>query len=533
MKILNFLLASLLLTLNAFAEPPQKALVLNLGVEPTTLHPITSTDVYAQHVHAYLLDTLLFRDPDSYEWKPRLAEKWDISKDNKVFTFTLRKNAFFHDGKPVTAEDVKFSFDVIFDPAYNAAHKRPYFEGISKVEIVDPNTVRFYAKDTYFGNFNTAATLEVIPKHIYGDVEKSKKMSKEVVSCGPYFIEKYDKGQRLVMKKFDKWYGNDVPDLKGYYNLDRVTMRFVREDNVALEMLKKGDLDYMGLTPEQYAKKTDGPPWGTKVLKFKVENSSPKQYGFIGWNFRKDLFKAKNVRLALAHLMNRDEMNKKFRFGLSIPTAGPLYQQSEYADPAIKPIEFDKTLAADLLTKEGWSDSDKNGILDKTVDGKKVEFKFIFIYSNKESEKYWTLYREDLKKAGIEMEIKYLEWNSFIKLIDEGTFDAAALAWSGGDIDWDPKQIWHSSSAVKGGSNFIGYKNPEVDKLIDTARMEGDKAKRIPLLRQVYAKIAEDAPYAFLFNEKYSFYAHTSKVLKPKDTFKYEIGVDHWSVKLQ
>ncbi len=126
------------------------------------------------------------------------------------------------------------------------------------------------------------------------------------------------------------------------------------------------------------------------------------------------------------------------------------------------------------------------------------------------------------------MELKYLEWNSFLKLLDEGNFDAAALAWGANDIDWDPKQIWHSSSAVVGGSNFINYKNPQVDKLIDEARLTIDKKKRVQTLQKVYEMIADDAPYVFLFNPKFVFYAHSSSTGLPGDTLRFGLGNNFW-----
>jgi microcin C transport system substrate-binding protein len=504
---------------------------LNLGGEPPTLHPISSTDLYASVVQASVLDTLLDHDKETYAWKPRIAEKWEISKDNKIFTFNLRKNAMFHDGKPVTAEDVKFSFDAIFEPAYNAAHLRPYYEGIAKVEVIDPYTVKVTAKDTYFKNFDQIATMSIIPKHIYGDVEKSKKMTRTLIGSGPYMLDKFDRGNVIVLKKFDKWYGNDDKNWKGMFNFGTINMRFYKEEVAQLERIKKGDLDYIDLRPEAYVKKTEGAPWGKTVLKHKVENSAPKSYGFVGWNFRREMFQDRDVRVALAHMMNREEMNKKFRYNMADLATGPTYLKSEYASKAVKPILYDPKAALELLAKAGWKDSDKDGILDKTVNGKKVPFRFTLIHPNKDNEKYWTMYKEDLKKIGIDMEIKYLEWNSFLKILDEGNFDAVSLAWGGGDITWDPKQIWHSSSAVPGGSNFIYYKNPEVDKLIDEARQSLDEKKRQKLLNTVYEKIAADAPYVFMFNDKFEFYANSSKVQQPAETFKYSIGTDYWWLK--
>ncbi|PIS10612.1 MAG: peptide ABC transporter substrate-binding protein [Bdellovibrio sp. CG10_big_fil_rev_8_21_14_0_10_47_8] len=504
--------------------------VINIRGEPPTIHPITSTDLYASNVHEYTLSTLLVHDMKTYEWKPMMAEKWNISKDGKVFTFWLRKDMTFHDGHPVTAEDVKFSFDAIFDPKYQAADKIPYYEGISKVEVVDPYQVKFYTKEVYFLNFETAAGMYIIPKHIYSDIEKSKKMNKELVGAGPYKIEKFEKGQRIVLKRYDKWFGNQMPEMKGHFNFDTVTLRFVNDENVYLEMLNKGDLDYDDLSPEQYTKKTSEGNWGKSVLKYKVSNVMPKGYRYVGWNLENPLFKDRDVRYALAHLMNRSAMISKFRYDLSVMATGPTEIYSDYASPKAKPILFDPKKARDLLTKAGWRDSDKNGVLDKEINGKKVEFRFTLLHSNKEYEKYLTFYKEDLKKAGIDMDIKYLEWNSFLKLLDESKFEAVSLGWWPG-IEFDPKPQWHSSSAVAGGSNFIHYKVPEVDQWIDQGRKELDRKKRIVIFRKIYQRIADDAPYVFMFNEKYYLYANSARTQKSADTLKYAIGMEYWWLK--
>ena len=512
------------------SAPQKGTFSLNLGGEPTTINPITSTDLYAQNVQSFLLDSLAGRNDDTYAWEPALATSWEISKDGKIFTFKLRQGVKWHDGKPFTAEDVKFSFDVIFDPKFDTAHMRPYYEGIEKVEIVDPQTVRFYAKEKYFRNFDSAAGITVVPKHIYGDPSRKENLNQTLVGTGPYVLEKYEKGKRIVLKRNADYWGNTVEDLKGQYNAERIVLRFVKEKNVSLEMLKKGDIDYESFDPEVYTQKTTGTEWGTKVIKVKTENLSPKSYGYIGWNLRNDLFADKNVRIALAHLMNRDLMIEKFRFGMSLPATGPWYQQSDYASPKVKPIPFDTKKALELLTKAGWKDEDKNGILEKTINGKKTEFTFTLITANADNMKYWTMYKEDASKVGVNMEIKLVEWNSFLKLVDEGKFDAVAMGWGGGAVDLDPKQIWHSSSAVQGGSNFVYYKNAKVDKLIDEARQIMDKKARIPKMQEIYEIIAGDAPYLFLFNDKNILYGHTNRMKKLKDSYKYAVGTNYWWV---
>lgn len=509
--------------------PKGGTIVRSLGGEPPTLHPIMGTDVYSQRVWDFAMDTLLERKATDWEWAPRLAEKWEISKDGKTFTFFLRKTAKWHDGKPVTAEDVKFSFDAIFEPKYQAAHMIPYLSGIEKAEVVDTHTVKFTAKDAYYKNFDAVASVfNIIPKHVYADVEKSKKMTRTLVGSGPYKLEKFDRGQKIILKKNPEWAAAQDPYYKGAFNFETIDMRFYKDENIEIERAKKGELDIIEMRAESYEKKTSGAPWGTKLFKKKIQNDAPKTYGFIGWNFRRDIFQDRKVRTALAHLMNREEINKKFSFGYNELARGPTFNNSEYASPSVKALLFDPKKAQELLAEAGWVDSDKDGTLDKTIGGKKTPFRFSLIYPNKDTEKYWTIYQQDLKKAGIVLDLKYMEWNSFLKLLDDGNFDSAALAWGATDIDWEPKQIWHSSSAVPGGSNFIYYKNPEVDKLIDDVRVTLDKNKRRQMLSKVYEIIANDAPYVFLFNAKYGFYAHSKDMAMPGDTLRYNTGLSFW-----
>ncbi|NJL24979.1 MAG: hypothetical protein HC902_07270 [Calothrix sp. SM1_5_4] len=130
--------------------------------------------------------------------------------------------------------------------------------------------------------------------------------------------------------------------------------------------------------------------------------------------------------------MNRKLLIEKFMFDKAVEGRGPVYYKSPFMPESVKPIEFSPEKAKALLKKAGWDDKDKNGVLEKTIDGQNREFRFSLLLPNRDSEKYFTLYKEDLKKAGIDMEIKLIEWNTFSKLLDEQKFDAVTLAWAGG-----------------------------------------------------------------------------------------------------
>ena len=500
----------------------------NLGAEPPTLNPLSSQEASASEVESYVMSSLLERNPDTYEWEEAVAEKWNISKDGMTFEFKIREGVKFHDGKPLTAEDVKFSFDAIMDKdnKCKTAHMRPYYENFESVEIVDPLTVRFKAKEVYFANFDTAAGMTIVPKHVYADPNeaKEKKLNRTMVGSGPYIIEDFKRGRQLVLKRNNDWYGFKLSKNKGKHNVERILMRFLKEPEVELQRFEKGDLDYIGLDPEKFTLKTKGGKWGKDLVKKKVETKAPSGYSFVGFNLTNPIFSSVKTRKALAMLVNRPLMNEKFQFDLSLPANGPVYRQSFYNNSAVKPVDYDPKAALALLREDGWADKDGDGVLEK--DGKKLSF--TILEPLQDFVKYLTIFQEDAKKAGVDVNIKYIEWNTFIKLLNERNFDAVRLAWTGGQVDWDPKQIWHSSSIDNQGSNFISYKNKKVDDLIDQARKTMDRNARGKILKDVHKTIAEDHPYIFFFNRKYTLYAHNKRVKMEKDAYNYSVGTNFW-----
>ena len=530
-KLVLFVAVLSLISCQGKNKKSGNTIYLNIGGEPTTLSPLSSVDGYTPAVHGYIFEGLLDRDMDTFEWKPGLATEWKISNDKRSFDFKLREGVKFHDGTEFTADDVKFSFDVIFTDDYKAVQARSYYEAIKEVQVLDRYNVRFILKDDYFQNFEYCAGLTILPKHFYSNPANKKEFGKKLSGTGPYMFTKYDKGQKIILVKNPNWWGNTAPTEKGAHTIPKVVLRFSGEENVSLELLKKGDIDFLGLRPDGFMKKTVGKIWEDKIIKVKAENKTPKGYSFIGFNFKHPVLKDVQVRKALSMLFNRPLMQDKFEYNLSEPATGPIYVQSDYANHEVKSVSYDPQAALKVLAAAGWKDSDKNGILDKTINGKKTDLSFTILEPTQEMMKYLTIFKEDASKAGVEVNIKNVEWNSFIKLLDEKNFDAVRLAWGGGGVDIDLKQVWHSSSISGAGSNFISYSNKEVDRIIDQYRKIYAKEERIPLLRKAHEIIASEYPYIFFFNNRYSLYAHSKRIQKPKDTFQYGIGQQFWTIK--
>ena len=505
---------------------------MNLGQAPTTLNALSSSDGYATDVQAYILESLLTRNVDTREWEPSLAKEWSISKDGKTFEFILRDGVKWHDGKPLTIADVKFSYDAIMDPKdkYKTAHSRSYFENIRSVETVAPNKVIFHVGTPYFNNFAVAAGITVVPKHLYENPSKAqeKVLNKTLVGTGPYMLKEFDRSKRIVLTSNPNWWGRTAPNMKGAYNFQTITMRFIQDSTIQIRSIENGDLDFLPLQPEEYVQKAVGPKWGKSVKKVQTQNKNVSGYTFVGFNLSNPIFKSVKTREAIVNLFDREKMIKKLLFDMSLPATGPLYQQSDYADPSVKPIAFDPKGALQKLRDDGWKDTDGDKILDKMIDGKKVNLSFTILEPSPEFVKFLTTFQEDAKKAGVDVQVKVVEWNAFIKLLDERKFEAVRLAWGGGDLEWDPKQVWHSDSIKNQGSNFVQYSNPKVDKLIDESRLLMDKKERVTKLREVYRTIAADVPYIFLFNGKFKFYGHSERLGREKDTYIYGIGSEYW-----
>jgi len=509
-----------------------------LQSETGDINPLRSNDLVktqmvmqSPYYGAGVIETLMSMNLDTNELIPGLATGYETNEDETEFTFTLRKGVKFHDGSDFTAEDVKFSFDAIFLDKYEAFVRRSFYANIKSVEILDPHKVKFTVAKPYFGNLNIAATLHIIPKSIYEKQSEANRLSKVIYGSGPYKFEKWDQGKALTLVKNEDWWGRDDAELSKRYLHDRIVFKFVKDSILRKSMLERGTVDFDDrIKAEHYVNKMNDAPWGKTVYKIAAKNKVPKPLSYIGLNNNHPIFKDRVARLAVSHLVNRNFINEKFYYNMNDLATGPFRVGGDYKDPDVKPVAFDIKKAQEMLKSSGWEDTDKDGLLDKVIDGKKIKFSFNLISANKETEKMLTVMKEDMKKAGVEMVINTVDWNALVKAKNERKFDALIMAWGGGDPDPDPTQIWHSKSFEGIGSNSIAYSNPEVDRLIDKGIKISDRNERIKVLKKVHKLIAEDAPYIFLFEPKYQLYAVSGRVNRPKDTYVYSLGPQYWSL---
>jgi peptide/nickel transport system substrate-binding protein len=493
-------------------------LIYNLGAEPGTLNPITATDAYESIVNSgKIYETLVKRDNKTLEIVPLLAESWEVSEDKLTFTFHLRRGVKWHDGYPFTAHDVVFSYEKIMDPEVDAPHLRAYYKDIRSIEAIDDYTVRCSYSKPYFLALEFCGGIPIVPKHVFekGDFNTNP-AGRAPIGTGPYRFVKWNTGEEIILDRNEDYWGKR-PYIK------RIVFKIISDPTVALQVLKREEIDLTGLTPIQWARQTSSQRFKKNFRKLSYFTPN---YSYIGWNTRRPFFSDKRVRRAMTHLVNRELILEKILYNLGEIVTNPFYIYSPEYDHSIKPYPYDPVEAKKLLDEAGWVDHDGDGIRDK--DGVKFEFEFLIPSGSITAEQIATILEEELKKVGIRMRIRRLEWAVFVKHLEERRFDAVTLAWSMG-VESDPYQVWHSSQAER-GSNFVGFKNDEADRIMEQARKEFDKAKRVRLFRKLARIIHEEQPYTFLFCRKSTVALHK----RFRGVKVYPLGIDplEWYVPL-
>jgi peptide/nickel transport system substrate-binding protein len=208
------------------------------------------------------------------------------------------------------------------------------------------------------------------------------------------------------------------------------------------------------------------------------------------------MFADKRARRALTMLVDRPGIIEKLMYGLPRPAECTFYWESAQCDPELKPLPYDPPAAMKLLDEVGWKDSDNDGVRDKG--GKPFQFVLMIPSSSEEAARWSAKVKEDMARAGVVMDIQRVEWSAFTKRLTEHSFDACTLVWASSDPYDEPTQLWHSSS-VKGGSNYISFKNAEADSIIERARVEFDTGARDLLYRKLGAVLHEEQPYTILY----------------------------------
>jgi len=473
-------------------EPPSDqpaygdALVVGSIGEPSILIPMLAGDSASHDVAGLIFNGLVKYDTD-LNLIGDLAESWEISPDGLTITFHLRKGVRWTDGVEFTADDVMFGYKTIIDERTPTPYKEDFLQ-VERAEVLDRYTFRVTYKEPFAPALSSWGNLVVLPKHLLEGKDITKvDFGRSPVGMGPFKLREWRPGQELILDSNHDYF-------EGRPYIDRYIYRIIPDPATMFLELKAGGVDMMGLTPLQYTKQTNTTFFKRNFQKFRYPVFS---YTYLGFNLKHPWFKDRRVRQAIAYAIDKSEIIDVVLFGLGKPATGPYVPGTWPYNPNVKRYEYNPEKARRLLREAGWVDTDGDGIVDK--DGRPFEFTILTNMGNRLRMKTATIIQWRLSKIGIKVNIRTIEWSTFInEFIDKRRFEAVILGWSIG-LDPDQYDIWHSSKTGEKEFNFVSYSNPEVDELLEKGRRTFDIQERKRAYFRIQEILAEDLPYIFLY----------------------------------
>ena len=480
-------------------------LVQPLATSIKTITPLISKDVYASDVQGYVLETLLSRDPENLEYVGLLAESWEVSSDGLNFTFKLRRDVKFSDGQPLSAEDVVFSFNMIMNEQIDTPQSRAYYNKIADVIAQDRYTVVFRFKEPYFESLSLAGSMSVLPKHFYqaylNNPDSFNQSKGLLLGSGPYRLADPkgwtpDQG-KVELERNPRYWGPVNP------SFDRVMWKVIQNDSARLTTFRNGDIDTYSARPREYQELVKDKELMARSRSLEYMNPVAG-YSYLGWNQRREgkpsRFADRHVRQAMTYLTDRDAIISEIMLGYGEVAISPFSPRSKQHNKELTARSYDRDKAIALLKQAGYEDRDGDAVLEDTQ-GKPFEFELVFFQNNEDTKRIVLFLKDLYARAGIRLIPKPSEWPIMIDLLKRRDFDAITLGWSSG-VETDIYQMLHSDQIDDNGDNFVQYKNPRLDELIERARSTVDEKKRMPLWQQAEAILYQDQPYTFLMRRK-------------------------------
>ena len=487
--LLLFLLVPFVAAADAISRDPEPvagdAIVTGSIGDASRLLPILASDTSSGDIAGLLFNGLL-KYNERLEIVGDLAESWRVSEDGLTMTFVLRPNVRWHDGRPVTADDVRFTYEKLIDPAVHTPYSSAY-ERVSGLEVLDARTVQVRYKEP-FAPALESWMMGIIPKHLLEREDlNTTRFLRQPVGHGPYRFIRWKTGELIELSA-----NPDYFEHRPY--IDRYLYRIIPDQaTLFLELLTRG-VDTTGLSPLQYRRQTDSAFMQRTYRKYRYPSFG---FTYLGYNLQDPRFQDVRVRRAISMAIDRQAILNGVLYGLGAAATGPYPKESWACDPDVASRAYDPAGAKVLLAEAGWADHDGDGWLDR--DGIPFRFTIMTNQGNEVRRQVGELIQQQLSQVGVEVKIRIVEWSTFLhEFIDKRRFETVLLGWS---LSRDPDlyDIFHSSKTKEGEYNFVGYANPELDRLLEEGRRTFDLKVRQRIYHRVHQLLAADEPYAFLY----------------------------------
>ena len=446
---------------------------------------LVSTDYDTNQTMSYMLFTNLVQLDEEMNFEPYLADSFWMSEDGLSLSFRIREGMTWHDGVPVTVDDVIWTYEMSVNDDIAYAN-RAYFQYVTRAVRVDDRTVRFEFSEAHSDAPMDFTEWSPMPKHLLEAIPpadmRNAPFNRNPVGNGPFRFVSWQSNQQVVFEA--------NPDfVLGRPHLDRIVVRVIPEQTTELTELLTGGIDFMRAVPPAEMRRVE-----ESDLTYAITYPA-RSYTFLAWNIRNPLFESAKVRRALTMGINREQIVDALLYGYgTIAVSDAMPFQWEFNDN-LQPWPYDVEGARRLLEEEGWTDHDGDGIIDK--DGRPFRFELGTNQGNDLREDIVVIVQNDLKQLGVDVQPRLIEWNTFITDLKAKKFEAAVSGWSV-DFKFNPLDTF-STDAIDGKYNYPSYSNPAADSLMKQALVTLDRAEAKPLWDRYSEIIHEDQPYTFLY----------------------------------
>ena len=464
--------------------------VIGSTQKPRHMNPAVQSGIATMMPGAQIFATPLTIDKN---WKaqPYLAEKWTVSEDARSITLHLRKDAKFHDGKPITSEDVAFSVDVV-----KANHPfKSMLAPVNAVSTPDAHTaiIRLAEPHPVLELVMTTVFLPILPKHVYGDgqpLPTHPRNSKDVVGSGPFRLVEFKPGEQQVFERFDGFFMKDKPQI------DRLIIREFKDSSSSLLAFESGAIDLIfGVSDPRDAERVKKTP-GAKLIGNHGYGIGPIIW--LAFNTKEPKLADKRVRQAIAYAIDRNFLAKTLLGGIHKPATGPITSASPLYTADVQRYELNLKKAGELLDAAG---------LKAGAGGKRLTLTLDSIPGDQAIRTAAEYIKPALAKIGVDVALRASpDFPTWARRVSSHQFEMTVdSVWNWGDPVIGVHRTYQSSNIRPGviWSNTQQYSNPKVDALLESAGKEQDKAKRKAMYTEFQKIIVDDAPIAFLLEINY------------------------------
>ena len=532
----------------------KNVLVYRFGAQPDGLHPTNDNSAMRTNIFHYIHGTPVKLDIRTLELIPFYTDSLaKVSADKLKYDYLLRADARWDNGEPLRAEDVAFSVKMMLNPFSDNSQMRNFYSTVIKSIETNPENplwFRMTAHDLHFNNISILSGIYlqqkslVDPDGVMDNIsfaqlfeenfktsaaakdERFRKFMKRyndhemryvpanLRGIGPYKVADWTPGKSIILEKKKNWWGDKDTSMFNANNVEKIIFKIVSDEAPAYLGIKKQEIDATNsLSTIKLIKLQKYDYFNENYFSDFLDQFS---YSYIGLNCRPDgikhkkYFTDKKVRRAMAHLTPVDQIIKILVHGKAMRITTLVNPRMPEFDKSLVPIELDVEKAKELLAEAGWADTDGDNILDKEVDGERLQMNIEFSYmtGSNTTKQIVLMIKESWYKAGINLIPKPLEFTTFYDRAQKHDFDAMMGGWSGSGEWQDFTQIWSQESWASKGSNFTGFGNAYTDGLIKRINRKLTLEERMPLSQEMQRLVYEEQPYIFMYSVKRKVLVH-------------------------